>query len=232
MIWILQSLLATAVIAWVFYDSPVAMAIFPIILKINHKRMSNAKTQKTKREFDNEFKEMLTAVSDALSSGYSIENAFKDALGNIEMLFGDRSVVRAGLREINVKISMRVPAEEAYAEFAEAFPTEETLGFAAVFTFARKLGGDYVKNIRRTIEKMEDKLELKQEIATAIASKQMEFKVMCGMPVGILFYVRLSSGDFLGSLYFNPAGILVMSVCLFIYAVAIYLGMKIVDIRV
>lgn len=183
-------------------------------------------------EFDMEFKELLVALADALGSGYSVENAFKDAEENLRVMFGAKGMIINDLQIINAKIAMRIPAEQAFLEFSESYPSEEAKSFAGVFSFAKRLGGEYVKNLRRTVEKMEEKLELKQDIRAVISQKQMEFKVMSVMPVGILCYVKITSGDFLSSLYGNIAGMIAMTVCIAVYASAIVLGRKIVDIRI
>lgn len=227
-----EAMIIAGIISWVFYDSVFGMVLLIPIGILNTYRVKDEYQKKQRKKFDLEFKEFLLSVSDALQSGYSVENAFKDALENIKLMFGDGSCIAGDLIKMNSKIAMRVSAEKAFMEFAQSNPSEETLSFAQVFAFARKLGGDYIKNIRRTIEKMEEKFELKQEIATTIAGKQMEFKVMCAMPAGILIYVKVTSGAFLDGLYKNTLGVAVMSVCLVIYALAVFLGAKIVDIKV
>ena len=50
--------------------------------------------------------------------------------------------------------------------------------------------------------------------------------------MGIIFYLKLTSPGFLDMLYGNILGVAVMSVCLGIYGIAYWLGMKIVDIEV
>lgn len=208
------------------------MLLLPPVAVFIYKSALASDKKKKMEKFDGEFRDFLVAVSDALSSGYSVENAFKDAQENILMLHGEKGVIYKDIVEMNTKVQMRVPAEQAFMEFAKKHPTEETLGFAGVFSFARRLGGEYVKNLRRTVEKMEEKLELKQDIRTAVAQKQMEFKVMSIMPMGILAYVKLSSGEFLNAIYGNITGVAIMTICIGVYLVAVLMGRKIVDIRV
>ena len=80
--------------------------------------------------------------------------------------------------------------------------------------------------------KIEDKLELQKDIAMAIAEKKFELKIMMAMPMGILAYMKLSSPDFMDSLYHNLFGICLMSVCIVVYVLSIVLGRKITDIKV
>ena len=104
--------------------------------------------------------------------------------------------------------------------------------FAEVFSFAKRSGGDFVKIIRTTVQKLVGKIEVEREIATVLAGKKLEGRVMSAMPITILAYMTFSSGDFLDVLYGNTAGILIMSAALAVYAVAMGLSGHILDIQV
>lgn len=227
-----EDIFATSMVAWVFYDSLIGLLWLPAVVVVNYKRLITSVKDAQIRQFDKEFKEMMLAISGALQSGYSIENAFKDAEENLRLIYSEKSSIVKDLREMNMKISMRESAERALLGFAKKHPTEEVLGLAQVFSFARRLGGDYIKNMRRTIEKLEEKLEIKQEIETSIAEKQMELKVLSAMPVMILAYIKISSESFLEALYHNAGGMVVMSICIVLYAVFVYMGKRIIAIEV
>lgn len=229
---IIKALILCLLLTWVFYDDVRGFVIFPGVLFFIYKSHEKSKKSASLARFDAEFKELMVAVSDALQSGYSIENAFRDAEENIKLLYGNKGLILNDLHMMNARINMRMPAEAAFMEFAKKHPTEESLGFAGVFSFARRLGGDYIKNIRRTVEKMEDKLELKQDIRATVAQKQMEFKIMSVMPIALLAYVKVSSGEFLSSLYGTLEGAVIMSACIGVYLGAVILGRRIVDIKV
>ena len=88
------------------------------------------------------------------------------------------------------------------------------------------------KVIRQVARMLGDKIDVKKEIEATLAAKKSEQMVMSLMPVGIILYLKLTSPGFLDMLYGNLFGVAVMSVCLGIYGVAYWLGMKIVDIEV
>ena len=77
-----------------------------------------------------------------------------------------------------------------------------------------------------------EKIDTKQEIDAQISSKAFEQKVMSIVPICIILYLRASFGGFIEMLYGNVVGIIVMTVCLFIYTAALFWGRKIVDIEV
>lgn len=62
--------------------------------------------------------------------------------------------------------------------------------------------------------------------------KKMEQKIMVCIPLGILIYLRMTTQGFVDVLYGNVLGIIVMTLCLIIYAAAAVISIRIVDIKV
>ena len=52
------------------------------------------------------------------------------------------------------------------------------------------------------------------------------------MPLVITLYLRLTSPEYIDVLYGNVMGIIVMTICLLIYAAAVMLAQKITDINI
>ena len=86
----------------------------------------------------------------------------------------------------------------------------------------KRSGGNMIEIIRDTASTIRQKAEVEQEIQTIISGKKMEVKVMQIMPFAMIGYLRITSPEFLVSLYGNAAGIIVMFICLFIYAIAVW----------
>lgn len=208
------------------------MICFPGVVVVNEKRYEEKKKRLAEQKFMEEYKEMLLGLVSSLESGYSVENAFRETEGIVSKMYGKKGALVDELRKMNGRVALKEPVEQAFLEFADVFGYEEVTSFANIFVFAKRLGGDYIKNIRRTAVKIEEKIELKQEIAAAVAEKQMELNVMTVMPMAIITYMRIGSGEFLDPLYHSIGGALFMTVCIGLYLAAIVVGKKIVDIKV
>ena len=109
---------------------------------------------------------------------------------------------------------------------------EDIENFASVFYTAKRTGGDMGNVIQKVSRMLGDRIDVKKEIEATLAAKKSEQLIMSLMPVGIIFYLNLTSPGFLDVLYGNPFGICAMSVCLAIYSGACWMGRKIVDIEV
>ena len=77
-----------------------------------------------------------------------------------------------------------------------------------------------------------EKAEVQQQIDTIITGKRLEQRVMVCMPLVITLYLRLTSPEYIDVLYGNVMGIIVMTICLLIYAAAVMLAQKITDINI
>ena len=94
--------------------------------------------------------------------------------------------------------------------------------------FAKRSGGDFHKIIATTIEHISDKIEVEREVQTVISAKKM----MNVIPVFIILYLNLTSGEFLAPLYGNIFGISVMTGALGAYLAAIKISAKMTAIKV
>ena len=176
------------------------------------------------------FKELLELLSGFLQAGMSLENSFLQAEGQLAMLGEDGKDMIYALHQMNQKVKVNIAVEQAYMELAEQMDLEEACAFGEILLFAKRLGGNYGKNIQRTATKLGEKMSLQEEITTMMAQKKLEMKVMLVIPLAIIAYVRLTSADLLAVLYGNLAGGLIMSVCLVVYVLMALWSRRIMDI--
>lgn len=197
-------------------------------LKLFHKKELEEKNN----EFDVRFKEMLSALSSALRAGHSLENAFKDAENNLSLLYGKSDTFVRELSMMNRKVDMHIPIEEVFNEFSRRHPFEEVVMMSDILGFAKRLGGNYIENIQRTLEKINESLSLKEEIKAMTSEKRLELKMMLIMPPGIVTYIALTSPEFLSAIYGTILGFGVVMVCVSLFILAMVLGERIIRIEV
>lgn len=209
---------------WAIVLSPVAIWL----VKYKKKQHQKADEQKLKEGF----KECLLLVMAAVNVGYSLENAWKSSLGELRKLLGEDHAMVKRLSEIVARLNMNENIETVLDDFARESHIEEAVSFCEVMRFAKRSGGNYRKIINRSVVQISEKIDVETEINTLIAGKKLEQKIMSLMPIGICLYLRVGNAGYLDALYGNLIGILIMSLCLMIYAVAFVMAEKIVDIEV
>lgn len=223
---------ASFLIAWLFYDCIWAMpagflVFYPSLLLANR-----YKENRRRKRLNLEFKDYMYGVSSALLAGYSIENAFVESQRDVRELYGEKSVLLEELGNLKQRLGMQENLEKILREFGAVSGCEDIESFVEVFCYAKRGGGDFLGIIQTTIRRICDKIEVSEEIETTIAQKVLEEKVMSVVPLVVLLFFRFSSPEFIGMLYGNPFGALVMTFVLILYGLAMLWGRKIVEIEV
>ncbi|MFA9463506.1 MAG: type II secretion system F family protein [Velocimicrobium sp.] len=178
------------------------------------------------------FKEALGGVIAALTAGYSIENSFREAQKDLSLIYQENVDIMQELMHINNQIRCNQRVEDLLLDFANRSHLEDIHNFTEVFVMAKRSGGNLLAILNQTVRNISDKIEIKREIQTLIAGKQLEAKIMTLIPIGIIAYMRIFSPGFMNVLYHNVLGICIMTVALLLYGLGVYLAEKIVDIEV
>lgn len=227
-----MGVLLAGAVAWLFFRSLWGMLLFPLTYRMYRKSYVQERLKQRKEQLLTAFKDTMQAVSAALLAGYSMENAWREAERELGELHGETSPMFLELQQMNTAVKMNEPLEQVLAAFAVRSGCEEIESFAEVFSFAKRSGGDFAKIIRTTVQKLTGRLEVEREIATVLAGKKLEGKIMNFMPMAILAYLTVTSGDFLNVLYGNILGISVMTGALGVYVAALKLSAHILDIQI
>lgn len=229
---VLVGLAGAGLISWLLYRSWYAMSLALPVYLLYKRSYEKEAIRKRREKLLLEFKDGMQAASAALLAGYSMENAWREAERELGELHGEASLLYGEVHQMNAAVRMNEPLEKVLMDFARRSGCEEIESFAEVFSFAKRSGGDFPGIMQATVKKLSGKLEVEREISTAVAGKKLEGKIMNAMPVFILVYLNLTSGDFLDALYGNLLGCLVMTAVLTVYVAALALSGKILDIQV
>lgn len=226
LIYFAQAAGVIVLVSYLFYHSIIAMVLlvpfYPIFLKIRGRRL----LQRQKQELCLQFKETIASVASALHAGYSVENAWREALSEMEQMFGAQALIVQELRYLLAHVSMNVPLEELLCDFAARSDLEDVDSFCQVFFFAKRSGGDFIGIIRTTAGQIGQKIDLQRQLEADLAARRLESRIMNLMPMVILLYLNLTSPGYFDVLYKNVWGVCVMSACLAVYLAAYALSEK------
>ena len=229
---ILQGILLISGISYLFYGTVLgAILLSPYLIRYM-KSWKRQTVKKKKRSFQLQFKEAIGALSSALHIGYSVENAMREAWKDLRLLYKKDEMILREFRYMLRQLEMNVPIEMVLKSFAERTENEEVRMFVDVFSMAKRSGGDMIGIIRNAIGQIGEKIDVKREIDTLMSAKKMEFKIMCIVPLTMIFYVKVSFPEFVNVLYGNAVGVGIMTACLLIYVAAYEFGKKLVEIEV
>ena len=179
---VLKATAATAVMSYVFYDSlipaPLLLPVWMIYMRDWHDDISRKKEQELRQQF----RDSIQVMASALKAGYSVENAIREAGKDISPVYSEETRIRKEFERMERQMDMNMSAEEVLKGFAERTGQEDIENFVNVFAAAKKSGGDSIAVIRDAVKIISGKIDTEKEIQTMIASKKMEFDIMCAVP--------------------------------------------------
>lgn len=231
MLWILiKVVIEIGFYAWFFYKS--FWALLPLIpVGIYRFRFYGEQLEKKRRrEFEVQFQECIMTVSTALKAGYSLENAFVESIGDMKIMFGEKSKIVSELHWVCKGLKNNQSIEKVLAGLSVRGGSNVVSEFADIVKIAVANGGNLTEIIGSTAELMDRERQMREDIRDLVSGKKMEGKIMSLIPFLMVFYVQLGNPGYFNIFYYNATGILIMSVCLAVYMFAVGAIEKILEI--
>lgn len=185
-----------------------------------------------KQELNNQFKDALTALASSLHTGYSIENAFRESYAELTVLYGKEALIVKEFAAMLKQMRLSIIVEEVVQDFADRSGVEDIQNFAQVFSMANRSSGGLISIMDATTDTISQKIEVEREIQTMIQGKKTEQLIMSLVPMGMLLYLRIGNGEFMGVLYTGVTGRGIMTGCLVVYGLALLLAGKWMEIKI
>lgn len=226
-------LLGTSVVlflAIIFYRSMLAVIFLSPIEIYVWKNVQKKKINKRKQDLSIQFKDCIGAVVANLRAGYSVENAFRESLQDIVLLYGESSYMAIELNYIIQGIRNNINLEELLLSLGTRSGITDIREFSEVFAIAKRNGGNMSEILLRTASVINKKMETDREIQILISSKRLEQQIMNVVPFVIIIYISCTSPGFFDVLYHNLVGVCIMTICLLVYLAAYIISTKIIDI--
>lgn len=225
-------LLIFLVFGKLFYGLAVTGLIGSVLLPYLLKRKAKELAKKRRQQVVKEFRDLILSFSGALKTGYSVENAFREAYRDLQFMYEPGADILVECERICRQMENNMVLERLLEDFAQRSCVTDIMDFAAIFSIATRSGGNISKIVQNTAQMISDKIEVKEEIQIMFASKKMEQKIMNVIPVAIMLYIQMTSPGYFDALYKNLTGIVIMSACLVVYILSYFLSQKIMNIEV
>ena len=230
---IVVAAIALFAVGYVFYHSLILSALLALFAVKAPKIRTRQIIDKRKNQLSLQFKDMLYSLSSALSVGKSVETGIRDSLQDLQVIYPDSEtdiLVELGL--ILRGLGMNNTIEDMFGQFAERAHLEDIDNFVDIFVTCKRTGGDLIEVMRSTSNTIGDKIEVKQEIETMISGKKYEFNFLMILPVIMVLFLTLTSGDYMAPVFTTIVGRIAMTVAIAIFALAYVVGSKIMKINI
>ena len=228
----LQGLAVILTISYLFYGNLLYAILISPYLIWYIKSWETHTIKKRKEKFRLQFKEAIQTLAAGLNVGYSVENAMNEAVKELKKVYKKDDILVKELSYMIRQLQMNVSAENALKEFSMRMEDEDVQTFVSAFAMAKRSGGDSMEIIRNVVRQMGEKIDVEREVQTLMAGKRLELRVMTIIPLGMIAYLKIGFPEFLDILYGNVVGVIIMSICLAIYAISYAVGKRMVEIEV
>lgn len=179
------------------------------------------------------FKQALYSLSSSMAAGRSVENAFREAAKDLELLYpgGSSDMIRE-LDIITTRLEYGEPIESALLDFGARAQIEDIDNFIDVFVTCKRTGGDLIEVVRRTSTVIGEKMDIQQDISVMIAQKKFESNILLATPFVFILFINASSPEFMAPLYGTPMGIILATVGLSLLFLSAWLMAKFTNIQI
>ena len=185
---------------------------------------------KRRNELTNQFRSMLEALAVSLSSGMNMSDSLISAYNDLKVEYSDDSYIACEIKEMINGVENNIPIEDMIVSLGERSQIEDIKNFGRVFDICYRAGGNMKDIVRRTNTIISEKIEISEEIETALASNKSQFSAMLVIPVVMMILLRTMSSSFAASFATLP-GIIAITIAIGLFYASYKLGQKITDIK-
>ena len=186
---------------------------------------------KKKTELNKQFRDMLEALTTSLNAGKNVNDSFYAVYEDLKVQYDEEADILKELEIIINGINNNIPIESILEDFGQRSGNDDIKSFASVFAISYRKGGNIKDIIKNTHSILSDKMEIKEEIETLVASNDMEQKIMIIMPGGLVGVIKIMSPDFAKN-FVSPAGLVATTNAIIVFVVAYFVGKSIMKIKV
>lgn len=213
-----------AAVDLIFYRTVWMMALLaPLAELVIPGRYRRWRIARRREQLASQFKDGVLALSAALQTGYSVENAWTEGWKEMASLYGEEGLITREFSMMVKAIAVHETPEVLIQDLADRSQVAEIKSFAEVFAMTKRGSGDLVTVMEHTAQMIHEKLRVREEILTQTAAKRLEAAVMSVMPAGMILYLNMAFDGFLDPLYEGFKGRCIMTGCLAVYAAAVWL---------
>lgn len=225
--------LLAVMVSLLFYRQVLVSLLMLPLLRKCRSFLADALARKRQKVLYDQFRDLLYALSSAVSTGRHLADAMEESISHLAQLYGKEALIVLELEKmIHSFRESRTGTGQLLLDFGKRSGLGDIRTFADIYSICIGSGSDLDRVILHTSQIMLEKIEILREIQVQTAQKLMEVRILSLIPIGILALLQLTSPSYLDGMYQTLGGRMAMTLALGLQAGAYYLGQKIVTIEV
>lgn len=159
-------------------------------------------------EFNDGLLDMLTTVIGSLRAGFSFTQALKTVVDETDGPVHDEAEIV--LKEMQYGSSM----EDALNDWKDRMPSEDLDLMIQAILIQRQIGGNLAVILETIVQTIRDRNRIQRQVTTLTAQGRMSGVVIGVLPFALGFILYLIEPSYIGSLFGNKVGIIMVSAAL------------------
>lgn len=184
------------------------------------------KEKERMHKFNEGLEDMITTVIGSLRAGFSFPQALKTVAE--EAADPMKTEMEMLLREMQYGTSM----EEALLRLKERMPSEDLNLMIQAILIQRQVGGNLAVVLETIVRTIRDRSRIQRQVKTLTAQGRMSGMVISILPVAITFFLYIVEPEYIGTLFTNQIGMMMVAGAVISGLIGIVLIRKMTKIEV
>ncbi|MDR0788973.1 MAG: hypothetical protein LBN03_02110 [Bifidobacteriaceae bacterium] len=167
-----------------------------IAIRVMLPNISNMLVTRNKRILGHQFRDLLDSITSSLTSGSNVNDAFKNAESDLLQQHAPDAFINQEVKIMVDGINNNIHIDELMQDFGVRSGNVDILSFANVFVIAFKQGGNMKDVVSSTRNVLSEKMEISEEIETAVAGSKNDSYIMLVIPCLLVAMMKLGGGSF------------------------------------
>ena len=185
--------------------------------------------EKRLKELARQFRGFLESLAVALASVMNMHDSLDSTYKDMVMEFGEDEKITKETAEMILGLRNNLAIEDMMLSLGKRSANKDIENFAIIFNVSYRAGGNIKEIVRRTADIIGEKMEISEEIQTAISSNKIQFTAMMIIPVVLTGMLRGMGSSFNRS-FSTPIGIVAVTIAIGIFAGAYVMGQRIMQV--
>lgn len=156
-------------------------------------------------KFNDGLQDMITTIIGSLRAGFSFPQALKTVVQESENPIRDE--METVLKEMQYGATM----EDALYHLKERMPSKDLDLMVQSILIQRQIGGNLAYILETIVQTIRDRNKIQRQIKTLTAQGKMSGMVIGLLPVALAFLLYLIEPSYIGILFRNPIGLIMLS---------------------
>jgi tight adherence protein B len=186
----------------------------------------NSRKSRRIRAFNDQLGDTITLLANSLRSGYTIVQSMNTVAEQLP------DPIAAEFRRVTQEITLGLHYEEALNNMLRRVPSDDLDLMITAVNIQGKVGGNLAEILDTIGHTIRERVRIKGEIRVLTAQQMISGYILTGLPVALGLILYLINKTYMGRLFTDPCGWIMIGVSAFMIFIGFMIIRKIVNIEV